>query len=191
MKKIYFFLIPIALVFYLVASGQQIKVKIVPLGKVSDASIVASVSMIKKYIGDVVVLPKEEMPKEAYYKPRKRYRADRLIKWLHDRAGFNEVYIGLTEMDISHSNKKQVDFGIMGLAIEPGKGCVASSSRVKDKVHFPKVVIHELGHTTGLSHCPNQGCYMMAAKGKDHTAMLTDFCMRCKKHLRSKNWNIQ
>lgn len=163
-------------------------VKIVPLGKVSAQHISAAEKVIHQYLPQVVVMKKEAMPKDAYYQPRNRYRADKLINWLHSRAGNNEVYIGVTDQDISHTNGTNPDYGIMGLARSPGKGCVASSFR--SRAGFTKVVIHELGHTTGLRHCPTQGCFMMAANGKNHTASLTGFCAKCKKHLKSANWNV-
>lgn len=188
MKKALLFIFPVFLMLCLFAGSKQTKVKIVPLADISDTHIAAAQKMIQQYVPDVVVLPKEKLPEMAYYAPRKRYLADKLIRWLHDRAGNNEVFIGLTNKDISHANARSKNYGIMGLAIQPGKGCVASTFRVKDKQGFAKIVIHELAHTTGLPHCPNQGCYMMDAKGKNHTASLHDFCSKCKAHLRSKNW---
>jgi hypothetical protein len=39
--------------------------------------------------------------------------------------------------------------------------------------------IHELGHTFGLPHCLEKGCYMKDAGGKDHTSQLNGFCKKC------------
>jgi len=78
----------------------------------------------------------------------------------------------------------------MGLGYSPGKGCVASSFRVKDKKNFPKVVIHEIGHTSGLPHCKEAACLMQDAEGKDKFRELTGFCRKCSAHLRSRGWKI-
>lgn len=61
------------------------------------------------------------------------------------------------------------DFGVMGLGYRPGKACVASSFRLNKEnldEQFYKIAIHELGHTQGLSHCPEKMCFMRSAEGK-------------------------
>lgn len=146
--------------------------------------------MVRMYVPQVRVLSLEPMPSEAYFAPRKRYRADKLISILQKSAGDGEVYVGITEKDISTTKGKVTDWGVMGLGFKPGKGCVASSFRVKDKRNFPKVVVHELGHTMGLPHCASDGCLMQDAEGKDKLAGLNGFCVSCSKYLRAKGWKV-
>src|SRR5688572_8458546 len=55
------------------------------------------------------------MPKEAYYKPRNRYRADELLKDLKTYTGCDKI-IGITNKDISTTKNNIYDWGIMGLA---------------------------------------------------------------------------
>ena len=107
------------------------------------------------------------------------------------RAQENEIYLGITSYDISSTKNGKPDFGIMGLGFRPGKACVASDFRLKDKSNFFKVVIHELGHTAGLHHCPEKTCFMRDAEGHNPTDEETGFCPSCKKSLLAKGWKLK
>ncbi|MGB3008377.1 MAG: matrixin family metalloprotease, partial [Chitinophagaceae bacterium] len=100
------------------------------------------------------------------------------------------VYVGITMNDISTTKGDVFDYGVMGLGFMPGHACVASNFRLREKKNFFKVAIHELGHTTGLPHCPDKTCYMRDAEGGDHTNLEKGFCPDCKKHLVNCGWNL-
>lgn len=51
-----------------------------------------------------------------------------------------------------------------------------------------KVLVHEIGHTEGLDHCPEKTCLMRDAEGGNPLDEETDFCERCKAHLQRKGW---
>jgi archaemetzincin len=165
-------------------------IKIVPLGKTTQLFITGVYNDLKKLMDSVVLLEKEEMPAAAYYAPRKRYRADSLIHWMSSRAKENEVYAGITLLDISTTKGNNPDYGVMGLGFQPGKACVASSFRLREKMNFFKVLIHELGHTTGLPHCPEKTCFMRDAEGGDPTGEEKEFCEKCKAYLKEKGWKL-
>jgi len=134
------------------------------------------------------------LPASAWYAPRKRYRADSLIAYLQRRTPEGKVTIGLTHKDISSSNETYADFGIMGLGFKPGKACVVSTFRIKGqnkKEKIGKVVIHEFGHTRGLSHCPVKTCLMRDAEGKDHLNEETGFCKKCRSILKEKGYPLK
>lgn len=135
-------------------------------------------------------LPTEALPANAYYAPRKRYRAERLLDYLETRTPSDaQVVIGLTEADISTTKGDVYDWGILGLATISGQQCVISRFRAqrgaKDATHvrqrLAKTVVHEVGHTIGLPHCPNYGCVMEDGKGSvlttDHER---DVCSECR-----------
>ena len=148
---------------------------------------------IKKIYPNVKVLEPIKFPKSSYYKPRSRYRADSIIKFLKLRTPENSVTIGLTNKDISATKGKIADFGIMGLGYRPGSACVASSFRLNPKnrnEQFYKIAVHELGHTQSLPHCKVKTCLMRDAEGKNHTDEEKDFCENCKKVLKQKHWRI-
>lgn len=169
---------------------QAVTVKVVPIGKTTLQFISETHAAMKQVLPYVILLSKEEMPANAWYVPRKRYRADTLIHWLSSRAKENETYIGITMNDISTTKGSVFDYGVMGLGFCPGNACVASNYRLKNKKDFIKVVIHELGHTTGLPHCPYKTCYMRDAEGGDHTDKEKGFCNACKEHLVRNGWRL-
>ena len=164
------------------------KIILIPLGKATPRFIKESHEQLKKYVPNIDLRKREPMPGSAYYKPRNRYRADSLIAWMGKRAKANETWIGITMNDISTTKGTNPDYGVMGLGNCPGKACVASEFRVRNKKLFFKVMIHELGHTTGLPHCPVKTCYMTDANGSDATAREVGFCGKCSLHLKKAGW---
>jgi archaemetzincin len=139
---------------------------------------------------DVRVLDCQELPQSAYYAPRKRYRAERLLDHLNKgmpKDGWR--ILGLTDVDISTTKGEIFDWGVMGLGEMPGTATVISSFRcrmkARDSAHgierLAKVAVHEIGHTLGLDHCPTVGCLMEDANGKVVTTdRERDFCPRCR-----------
>ena len=118
------------------------------------------------------------LPLSAYYKARKRYRADILLDYLLGVIPAGASYIiGLTDKDISATKGKYEDWGVFGLGFMPGKSCIISTFRLKGHLksvrHFEerliKVVLHELGHNFGLDHCPTPYCMMEDAGGTIQT----------------------
>lgn len=172
------------------AKEKTVIIKILPLGKTNPDFIKTTLAQVKEVISNVELLPHEEMPASAYYPPRKRYRADTLIHWMSDRAKDNEVYLGITRQDISTTKGSNPDHGIMGLGFQPGNACIASDFRLRNKKSFFKVVIHELGHTAGLPHCPVKTCFMRDAEGGDPTGEEKEFCPACKAFLKNKGWRL-
>src|SRR4051812_21315102 len=73
-----------------------------------------------KLINDKTLLRSSiSLPLAAYYPPRARYRADRLIAFLKRTVVDDDsVVIGLTGKDISTTKGDIADWGVMGLAYE-------------------------------------------------------------------------
>ena len=165
---------------------------------ISTANIVAS-QLKEIYSGNVVVYNPIPLPVFALNHDKSRYRADSLISYLGTLVKNNQLIIGLTNKDISHTKGKASDYGIMGLGYSPGKSCVASTFRLKGKNQLEKlfkVAIHELGHTQGLArtntkHCPEKTCLMRDANGKDHLNELKGFCSKCKPVLIRAGWKLK
>jgi archaemetzincin len=117
-----------------------------------------------------------ELPDEAYYPPRKRYKADKLLDFLEQYATEPDVKVlGLTEVDISTASDPHPDWGIFGLGRVSGSTAVMSSYRLKRKpknrehvmFRVSNVAVHEVGHTFGLPHCEEKAveCVMLDAEG--------------------------
>jgi len=172
---------------------EAVTILVQPFKDLKPESIAFITNEIKKVYPHIKVLKPINLPENAYYKERNRYRADSIIKFLDQRTKENFVTIGLTSKDISTTKGKIKDYGVMGLGFKPGKACVASKFRLSKKnseEQFFKVAIHELGHTQGLAHCSEKHCFMRDAEGKNPTDEETDFCEKCKRVLINKNWKF-
>ena len=167
------------------------KFYIQPLGRrLSKKAVTEVKTALREFYGfKVVLLRRRRLPKFAYYKPRRRYRAEKLLDYLRRIAPADTFRImGLTAVDISTTKGKYKDWGIMGLATLSGKSAVISMYRCrkgsKNRTHarhrLAKLAVHEIGHTLGLDHCPTYGCLMEDARGTNKT---TDrehlLCPRC------------
>lgn len=169
-----------------------------PLGKrLSHKDVTEVVKGLKTFYGlRVKVLKRRKLPRFAYYRPRRRYRAEKLLTYL-GRVAPKTAYrvLGLTAVDISTTKGRIYDWGIMGLADLSGRRCIISRYRcargTKSRKHarhrLAKTAVHEIGHTLGLDHCPNQGCLLESGKGSNKTAD-RDYvlCKRCIRMLRKK-----
>lgn len=129
---------------------KAITILVQPFKDIKSENVEYVVNEIKKIYPYVKILEPIDLPEMAYYKERKRYRADSIISFLSKKTEKGFVTIGLTSKDISTTKGKIKDFGVMGLGFTPGKSCIASSFRLNKKnsnEQFFKVAIHELGHT--------------------------------------------
>lgn len=177
--------------------GDQAKsnkvIVIQPLGNFKTDQAKKVLVQIKTINPRVVLRKNISFPKNSYYKPRNRYRADSIIENLRNRIGADSVIVGLSNADISTTKNGIKDWGIMGLGYRPGKSCVVSDFRMAVKnrnQQFYKVVLHELGHTEGLLHCKTKTCLMRDAEGGNHLDEEKDFCKNCKDFLLNKGWQL-
>jgi archaemetzincin len=157
------------------------RVYVQPLGSGMPTTELAFIrtSLLSFYDVEVVVLERAALPQSAFYAPRKRYRAERLLETL-DRIVPKDGYriLGVTDVDISTTKGAYADWGVMGLGSMDGRTCVLSSFRcrraAKNREHatirMGKTAVHELGHTFGLPHCPNRGCLMEDGHGTVFTS---------------------
>ena len=127
---------------------------------------------------DVVRIDDAPLPRFAYYPPRRRYRAERLLNYLRSRVpGANARVLGMTDVDISTTKGTIYDWGVFGLGDLGGKACVISIFRLRrrardaDHLRFrvTTTAIHEVGHTLGLEHCTEPACVMRDAEGSIRT----------------------
>jgi archaemetzincin len=190
----------LTLVFFLLAPqlvlAQSLTIAIQPFGQF-DAKLTEKVkqTILATYKVNVIILPTQELPKEAYYQPRNRYRAEKLALYLNKIDSKTTKILGLTVKDISTTKGEYVDWGILGLALLDRRPAIVSTFRMgKGKAseklfleRLGKVVNHEIGHTFGLDHCPNLTCIMEDAKGTIKTVdKEKDFCSDCKIKLSGK-----
>jgi archaemetzincin len=141
----------------------------------------------------VIISPNKQFPDHIYYKPGKRYRADRIIRWLNlNKPDSVRSVVGITAMDVSTTKNNMYDYGVMGLGYHPGHACVVSTFRpaktAKNKEHLRqrllRLVIHEMGHNFNLPHCPDEQCFMVDAEGQMKLDKEKYLCSSCKKKLK-------
>jgi archaemetzincin len=158
------------------ADAPQRIVAIVPLGPVKQEYLERVAQELQARMDvQVRIEPQRELPPEAFYKPRKRWRAERLVDSL-DAALPTGAWrvVGVTEAETSTTKGDIHDWGIAGLGNIGGPSCVVSAFIYKKNSKSPEVLlrrlgdlaVHEFGHTLGFPHCEVQGCVMADAKGK-------------------------
>jgi len=169
----------------------QCSIAIEPLGAF-DQSRLADLAegLGKVFVCRIRVLPSLALPSSAFYVPRQRYRADRLLPFLRAAGPADAHILGVTAVDISVTKDQYPDWGVFGLGELRGPACVVSTFRLgrKASARHPlsqrllKVSIHELGHTFGLPHCPRSSCVMAEYRGSIDNLDESDaaFCARCR-----------
>lgn len=170
---------------------------VVPLGRPS-ADLVAMVkeTLERRMRVTVRVAEAMEMPAAAWYTPRKRWRAEKILDAL-DAKNWGDAWrvAAITEQPISTTKEEIEDWGIAGLGSLNGPSSVFSSYLFKrfakkDRPFYlhamENLVLHEVGHTLGLPHCPDDACIMADAKGnavKAARASDNRFCARCRQRI--------
>jgi archaemetzincin len=150
----------------------------------------------------VVILDETTMPASFMNTTKgERYSADSILRWLPRITNDSVSYvIGLTHKDIfttitdnigrvKEPAYKYAVWGIFGYGYCPGRSAVMSDFRLKtnDTKKFQHrlrtVVIHEIGHNLGLTHCPQTQCIMNDANEKIQTVdnSANVFCAGCRK----------
>ncbi len=117
--------------------------------------------------------------------PRRQWLANVLLAHLSVPQGFDRI-VGITNVDLV---VPPFNF-VFGVAEISGQRAVVSTARLVDRkdevteLRALKEILHELGHTLGLSHCPNPTCVAAFS----NTLADTDrkgpkFCLKCYQQL--------
>jgi archaemetzincin len=170
-------------------------VAIQPLGEVDPQAARAAARAIEAtFAVRVVVLAPRPLPPAAYYRPRGRYRGEKILADLEARTpGRYAKVIGLMGRDLSVTTPRTYDWGVIGVAGLSRRAGVVSLYRLGRRRATPdqvtrrlgRVTVHELGHTFGLSHCRTAGCLMNDARGTVASVDRSSgrFCDRCRGRL--------
>ena len=154
-----------------------VTINIQPLDGITDVSGVAD-ELINNYFVPlgmknykIRILPHKNTPDSALNSSHTRYRAGKILDFLHKNTPQKEFTIGITDKDISTSVHGSSDYGILGLAIlgHKNRACITSTYRLKYKKDLWKLMAHEFTHGFfSQKHCSadDDGCIMQDAKGK-------------------------
>ena len=169
------------------ATQHELTIALVSLGPVPIHDVTEAKLAIEKTFNARVVLKQKALPEGAYYAPRKRYRADKILTYLADSTIHTSRIIAITERDISTTYRGENDWGVIGQADDLCavvstyrlKGHAAADRLVNSRLR--KNVLHELGHTFGLDHCPDKKCVMQDGESGLITTDRADerFCDKC------------
>ena len=124
----------------------------------------------------------------AYNPERKQYLSSELLGSLQKSAE-DERLVGITEVDLY---VPRLNF-VFGEADVLSGTAIVSLYRLKQEYYglasdealflerATKEVVHELGHTFGLGHCPNSKCVMHFSNSLADTDFKgANFCSRCR-----------
>lgn len=167
-------------------------VAILPFGQVSQEVLERVAAEIQARLRvQVRFEPPRELPKAAWYAPRRRWRAEKLLEAIDaDPPKGAWKVVGVTDAEISTTKGEAKDWGIAGLGSLQGLSCVVSThiyrkhSKTKAELlrRVGDLAIHEFGHTLGFDHCETEGCVMADARGKAVSSAdqsTGQYCARC------------
>jgi archaemetzincin len=186
----------ILVAFNLSIATAQITIAIQPFEDIDTTQLLPLILQISKEYNNakIEILQPLPLPQSAFYKPRNRYRAEKLLDFLDSlNNGSCDRVVGFTKKDISTTKGEYDDWGIFGLGNINGHSCVVSTFRLKKdgnsikyKDRLLKIIIHELGHTFGLYHCDWKYCVMTDYKGSIQPldSQWTHLCAPCRKYFR-------
>ena len=175
-----------------------------PLGDYNEQELVSVRNGLSDFFNiHVVILKHIDIPETFRNSYEEKYSADSLVSFLSKLKNDTIVeVVGITHKDIyalrehkvQSNNKRSVLYelrGIFGLGYISGNSCVVSDYRLttNDKEllnnRLRKVIIHEIGHNLGLSHCPVDTCLMSETNGNISTLnkLGGDYCKKCRHKL--------
>ncbi|HXZ30529.1 MAG TPA: archaemetzincin family Zn-dependent metalloprotease [Dehalococcoidia bacterium] len=166
----------------------QVKIALQPLGDMAHETM----EKLKDRVGDIFHCPVEigvgfDDLAQAYNPERKQYLSSKLLASLGRSEG-DERVVGIADVDLY---VPRLNF-VFGEADMVSETAIVSLCRLRpeyyglapDEALFleraTKEIVHELGHTFGLGHCPNNKCVMHFSNSLADTDLKeAHFCSRC------------
>ena len=189
-------------------NGQKI-IALQPLGNYDPGQLITLSKEISIFFNArVLILRPVEVPRSFYFQNNNYlggdgYSADSLVQFLYRFSNDSIIkVVGITHANIFIPKKRLVQTNkerlvlnephiIFGLGDVGGNASVVSDSKLQsvDKGLFEnrlkKVILHELGHNLGLTHCTVDSCLMSETNGDIAKLNKTggDYCKKCRRKL--------
>jgi len=166
-----------------------VNITLKPLGNIPD-EIMAE---LKDRVGGIFHCPVETEAglsdlAQAYDPERKQYSSSKLLGYLRKSDG-DERVVGIADVDLY---VPRLNF-VFGEADIVSGTAVVSLCRLRQEYYglvpdealflerATKEIVHELGHTFGLGHCPNNKCVMHFSNSLADTDLKeAHFCDKCR-----------
>jgi len=166
-----------------------VKITLKPLGNIADEIM----EELKDRVGGIFHCPVEIKAgfsdlAQAYNPERKQYLSSKLLASIK-RSGREERVVGITELDLY---VPRLNF-VFGEAYIGSGTAIVSLCRLRQEYYglapdeslflerATKEIVHELGHTFGLGHCPNNKCVMHFSNSLADTDLKeAKFCSSCR-----------
>jgi archaemetzincin len=166
-----------------------VKITLKPLGNVADEIMEG----LKDRVGGIFHCPVEIKTgfsdlAQAYNPERKQYLSSKLLASL-EKSGGDERVVGIADVDLY---VPRLNF-VFGEADIVSGTAIVSLCRLRQEYYgldpdealflerATKEIVHELGHTFGLGHCPNNKCVMHFSNSLADTDLKeAHFCNKCR-----------
>lgn len=154
-------------------------IQIQPLGKVDSELIGWLAVELRKIFGEIIILPKAEIPEKCYNIYRNQYNSTCILSSIETSL----VTLLVTSEDI-YADRMNFVFGEAEIN---GLKAIVSYHRLRFlanedllKKRLLKEAIHELGHVFGLLHCKTKGCVMNFSNDVyEVDKKSSEFCQKC------------
>jgi len=165
-------------------------VAICPVGQVEERILGHLAECISAKCGlTCEIFSRMKNPKYAYDETRRQYNSKLILKYLVQKCSPGVLrFIGITPLDLYVPILKFV----FGLAQIEGQCAIISLHRLSPQFYdqpsnpvllmdrVEKTLLHELGHTFGITHCRDRRCVMFSStRIEDTDFKQSDFCPTC------------
>lgn len=162
------------------------KVALLPLGEVAGDVLDPLAASLRGTGIACVARGAAALPSDAFVPAKGQWDAERVLRGLPRSPP--ETVLAITEADLFVEG---LNF-VFGLADTPGGAALVSVARLRSRDRavaqrrLLKEVVHELGHTLGIAHCPDRACVMhFSSSLADTDAKGVTPCPKCADLLRA------
>lgn len=170
------------------------KIYIVPIGEIERESLENLREELEEILSqEVKIIETQGLPQSTYNPERQQYHSTPILKTMKNlRFNRGEKILGIVDVDLY---VPQLNF-VFGEADPENELALISLIRLRqeyyslpkdDRLFHQRAVkeaVHELGHTFGLSHCPDSRCVMHFSNSLSDTDKKDSrFCQRCQRKM--------